>query len=91
MVLEIVSSSSVKKDTATLRELYARAQIPEYWLVDARNDPPKFAILRLAGDAYQEVLQDDGWLRSEVFGCSFQLVRETDPLGQPQFFVRVRA
>src|SRR5262249_757715 len=33
MVLEVVSERSVRKDTETLRELYWKAGIPEYWLV----------------------------------------------------------
>ncbi|MBI2805754.1 MAG: Uma2 family endonuclease [Planctomycetes bacterium] len=90
MVLEIVSNGSVKKDTITLRELYAKAQIPEYWLVDVRTDVIRFDILRLNGDTYQAVVGDDGWIRSDVFDCSFQLVREIDPMGQPQFFVKVK-
>src|SRR5271169_4627478 len=44
MVLEIVSSSSVEKDTVTLPDLYWRAGIPEYWLVDARSSRPQFDI-----------------------------------------------
>jgi Uma2 family endonuclease len=37
MVLEIVSKTSMRKDTATLRERYGRAGVREYWLVDARG------------------------------------------------------
>src|SRR5262249_36027312 len=46
MVLEVVSASSVVKDTVTLRALYWRAGIREYWLVDTRGDQLKFDILR---------------------------------------------
>src|SRR5205823_9972930 len=35
MVLEVVSDSSVEKDTVILRQAYAEAGIREYWLVDA--------------------------------------------------------
>src|SRR5262245_35382156 len=34
MVLEVVSTNSVNKDTVVLRRLYAEAGIPEYWLVN---------------------------------------------------------
>lgn len=91
MILEIVSSSSVKKDTVTLPSLYARAKIPEYWLVDARSEPSSFQIFQLVNDHYQSIPHEVGWLKSSVFGCSFQLVREIDPLGQPQFVVKVKA
>ena len=39
MVLEVVSDSSVRKDTERLRRDYWEAGIREYWLVDARTDP----------------------------------------------------
>ena len=37
LVLEVVSKSSVRKDTVILRDLYYKAGIEEYWLVDARK------------------------------------------------------
>jgi Uma2 family endonuclease len=37
MVLEVVSDSSLQKDTVHLRELYWKAGVAEYWLVDARG------------------------------------------------------
>jgi Uma2 family endonuclease len=42
MVLEIVSKHSVRKDTVLMRELYWKADIPEFWLVDARGAEPSF-------------------------------------------------
>ncbi|MGH7224847.1 MAG: Uma2 family endonuclease, partial [Gemmataceae bacterium] len=39
MVLEVVSDSSVRKDTEQLRHDYWEAGIREYWLVDARKEP----------------------------------------------------
>src|SRR5262245_45517359 len=41
MVLEIVSKYSERKDTKILRELYWKAAVPEYWLVDVRKDDPR--------------------------------------------------
>src|SRR5256885_8764701 len=41
MVLEVVSESSVQKDTKRLRQLYWQAGIREYWLVDARREPDR--------------------------------------------------
>src|SRR4051812_15201215 len=46
MVLEVVSDSSVEKDTVRLPELYRRAGIPEFWRVDARGEL-RFEVLRL--------------------------------------------
>jgi Uma2 family endonuclease len=36
-VLEVISDSSVDKDTVKLREAYHRAGVREYWLIDARR------------------------------------------------------
>src|SRR5258707_720489 len=44
-ILEVVSDSTVRKDTKGLREAYHRARIPEYWLVDARGPEIIFRIL----------------------------------------------
>jgi Uma2 family endonuclease len=46
MVLEVVSRSSVHKDTVTLRQACWEAGIREYWLVDVRQEPLRFHILR---------------------------------------------
>jgi Uma2 family endonuclease len=87
MVLEVVSKYSVPKDTVTLRELYWKAGISEYWLVDARGAEPRFEILRHAKDGYVAVEPVDGSVASSVFGRRFQIVKQVNPLGQPQFVV----
>jgi len=91
MVLEVVSDRSVKKDTVTLRDLYFRAGVTEYWLVDARGEKPQFDILRRAARGYTPTRKQNGWLRSGLFGRSFQLTRKTDPLGHPQFTLGVQS
>lgn len=90
-VLEIVSEGSVSKDVVQLRELYWKAQIPEYWLVDARKDAIVFDILRHSASGYQPSIVDQGWVRSEVLGHWFRIERTTDPLGLAQFVVNVKA
>ena len=90
MVLEVVSTSSVRKDTELLRELYWRAGIPEYWLVDARGETPSFQILRPTAEGYVETEAQDGWLLSAVFGYAFRLTRQTDPLGHRQYRLEAR-
>ncbi|MBO0699914.1 MAG: Uma2 family endonuclease [Zavarzinella sp.] len=40
MVLEVVSDSSEEKDLLDLARLYWEAGVIEYWLADARTDPP---------------------------------------------------
>lgn len=87
MVLEVVSKTSQEKDTVLLRELYARAGIAEYWLVDAREGKLTFEILRLTDGVYVPTPPADGWITSLVLGKQFQLRLRNDPLGLPQFFV----
>ncbi|HVC95033.1 MAG TPA: Uma2 family endonuclease [Pirellulales bacterium] len=87
IVLEVVSKTSVDKDTVLLRELYWKAQIAEYWLVDARAATPKFEILQSTPEGYVSTPVTDGWTHSAVLGRRFQLRKTTDPLGHPLFFV----
>jgi Uma2 family endonuclease len=90
MVLEVVSDSSVEKDTVTLPGLYWRAGIPEYWLVDARGKRLRFDILRRAARKYAAVRKQGGWVKSAVFGRSFRLVRRVDERDDPEYVVETR-
>jgi Uma2 family endonuclease len=90
MTLEVVSKTSFRKDTDILRDLYWKAGVQEYWLVNARQAEPKFDILRHGPKGYVPTPSDQGWLASAVFGKQFQLVRQTDPLGHPLFVVNVK-
>ncbi len=90
MVLEVVSDSSVHKDTVTLRELYGKAGISEYWLVDVRGERVKFDILRPSAKGYVASRKQDGWLKSGVFGKWFRLVRNTDERGNPEYVLEVK-
>jgi Uma2 family endonuclease len=90
MVLEVVSAYSVRKDTKILRNLYWRAGIPEYWLVDARKKPLKFDILQWTERGYTATRRSQGWLKSKVFGRSFLLETKSDRLGHPQFLLRLK-
>lgn len=90
MVLEIVSDSSVMKDLVTLRELYWKAGIPEYWLVDVRGDEEVFEIYRHAAKGYVAARKHDGWMKSNVFEKSFRLVRLEDEFGDPKFRLDVK-
>lgn len=89
VVLEVVSKSSVRKDTKILRKLYWRAGIPEYWLVDARKPPVQFDILSWTERGYSATRRRQGWLKSKVSGRSFLLETKPDRLGHPQFVLRL--
>ncbi len=90
MVLEVISKKSVRKDTEVLRRLYWVAGVAEYWLVDARREPMRFDILRRGKRGYIATRAHDGWLRSAVFGRSFRLTQQADPLGHPHCTLEVR-
>ena len=90
MVLEVVSRSSVKKDTEVLVDAYWEAGITEYWLVDARGDAIEFDILKRGPKGYIATRKQAGWLKSAVFGKSFKLTRANDSQGNPEFTLHVK-
>ena len=90
MVLEVVSDSSVRKDTQQLRQDYWEAGIREYWLVDARKEPLVFDILRHTPKGYRTTPKRDGWIKSNVFGKSFRLTQQTIEDGDPEYMLEMR-
>jgi Uma2 family endonuclease len=90
MVLEVVSESSVIKDTVVLKSLYWKARIAEYWLVDGRGSRLDFTILQRGPRAYLPVRKQAGWVKSEVFGKSFKLTVGSDEVGDPEYNLDVR-
>jgi len=82
VIIEVVSDGSVRKDTQRLPPLYARAGIPELWLVDTRKEPLRFDIHVLQDGRYVRVEPDaDGWSRSERLSRVFRLTRRKTPVG----------
>lgn len=80
LAVEVVSNSSVRKDTKILPPLYARAGVPELWIADARGKDLHFEIHTLEAGAYVRMEPDtEGWLRSPRLGVSFRLVRQPAP------------
>lgn len=88
LIVEILSDSSYQKDTQRLPQLYARAGVPELWLVDARGNELSFQLHALHGDSYQPVLPDaDGWLTSGVLGRSCRLRRQPSRFSSWRYFL----
>jgi Uma2 family endonuclease len=85
MILEVISKSSVAKDTIQLKKAYAKAGISEYWLVDSTIDSPELIIMRLSGGKYVTARKHDGWVKSHVFARSFRLTCKKDANGLTQF------
>lgn len=90
MVLEVVSPTSVEKDTVRLLELYHKARVREYWLVNPLGNALSFKIYRYAAKKFTEVRPARGWLRSDVFGQSFRLLQKVDELNLPEFTLEAR-
>lgn len=89
LVVEVVSDSSMRKDTELLLDAYRRAGIPEYWLVDARDrDEIRFQILTLENGAYRASSPPDQPQHSAVLGRSFSLSRTRNREGRWRYELR---
>jgi Uma2 family endonuclease len=89
LVMEVVSTHTVRKDTQQLRQAYHRAGIPEYWLIDARGDEIAFTILHWHKDEYQPG-PSEGWQHSRVFNRDFRLLRTRDDMGLWEYTLQSR-
>lgn len=90
MALEIISKSSVEKDTVILKELYAKAGITEYWLVDSTIETPELEIYRLVSGKYVAARKTGGWAKSQVFARSFRLTCKKDTQGLSHFSLETK-
>jgi Uma2 family endonuclease len=92
MALEVVSSTSRKKDTVDLVRDYARAGVSEYWIADALGEDVALRILVLGADGAYAVQSpdEDGWLGSPTYQCAVRLHRTTDRAGWVDFDVEIR-
>jgi Uma2 family endonuclease len=74
-VLEIVSRSSVEKDTVKLKKLYFKAGVREYWIIDARSSEVDFQVLVRGKSGFVAQPHRGGWVKSLVFGRRFAIER----------------
>lgn len=82
LIVEIVSDSSVGKDTQRLPAAYHSAGVREFWIVDARRDNVLFTILRREASGYVAEVAADGAPHSKLFDCTFLLVRSRNAAGR---------
>lgn len=75
LVIEVVSPSTVEKDTDWLMENYFEAGIPEYWLIDARGPTIQFDVHKATDAGFVAVKKPGGWVKSAVLGKAFKLTR----------------
>ncbi|WP_166822746.1 Uma2 family endonuclease [Thalassoroseus pseudoceratinae] len=82
LVVEIVSDSSVRKDTVELFATYFTAGVIEYWIIDVRGPAVQMQIYTRGETEFVPVPHDDGAFQtSSVFDLGFRLERARDELG----------
>ncbi|MBI3272941.1 MAG: Uma2 family endonuclease [Planctomycetes bacterium] len=82
LVVEVVSRSSETKDREKLFQLYHRAGVREYWLVDARETALGFTVYHRRAARYVASPVDAGGFRSSrVLGTKVRLVRRPKRAG----------
>ncbi|NNJ24155.1 Uma2 family endonuclease [Alienimonas chondri] len=82
VVIEVRSDSSTRKDTVELPgDLFALG-VREYWLADARTDPPGLLIHARGEDGFEPIAaDDDGFAVSATFGRRYRLETQTSRSG----------
>ena len=91
MTLEVVSDSSVTKDTVNLKSLYYQAGVQEYWLVDARRGQVAFSILKRGARGFVPTPSStDHFIPSAVFGASVRLSSKLGPTKRPMYTVTIK-
>jgi Uma2 family endonuclease len=80
-VVELVSKTSITKDTRYLKQAYRAAGVSEYWLIDARKQQMRMQVFTLAKSGYQSVPVKRGRWVSPLFGDEFHLWRVKDEFG----------
>jgi Uma2 family endonuclease len=82
LVVECVSDSSTAKDKKLLRDVYHKAGVQEYWIVDARKEDIEFQVLHYQKDGYVPATRDaPGFQRSEVLERKVRLTRARKAAG----------
>jgi hypothetical protein len=90
LVVEVVSDSSEDKDTEWLMRVYWEAGVREYWLIDARQEPPRFDIYKHGPKGFTAARKSAGWVKSAVLGKSLRLEATRNALGHPDYVLHVR-
>jgi Uma2 family endonuclease len=91
LIVEIVSDSSVGKDTKRLPQKYFEAGVTELWLIDARGKSLSFAIHTRGRRGFVAVATDKkGFIHSAVLQASYLLERRRDRKGWPLYELHER-
>ncbi len=91
LVVEVVSNSSVRKDTRDLRDRYFAAGVREYWILDARGPRLTFELLAGGGAGWAESVADpEGFRDSAVLGARVMIERGATRVGTVRYDVSIR-
>jgi Uma2 family endonuclease len=91
LVVEIVSDSSVGKDTKRLPLKYFQAGVKELWLIDARRQPVQFTIrVRSKRTFVPTTVTKDGFQSSAVMKAKYRLEHRRDRKGWPYYVLHER-
>jgi Uma2 family endonuclease len=92
LIVEIVSDSSVIKDTQRLPQAYFAADVAEFWLLDARAADPLFRIHRRGAAAYEPGDRDpEAYQYSAVLAAWYRLDRSRNEFGRICFDLREKS
>jgi Uma2 family endonuclease len=89
-LLEVVRDGSARKDLVQLRRAYHRAEVPEYWLIDARGEEIDFQIHLRRSKKYVAGPSKDGWHWSPLFRRWFRMTRTVDRAGMWRYRLDVK-
>jgi Uma2 family endonuclease len=90
MVLEVVSRTSRRKDRIILPDLYHKAGIKEYWIVEKHGDQMILDLMVWQPDGYVPSPVVDGWVASPVFSKQFRITSSEGRSGIPQYRLDAR-
>ena len=89
LIVEVVSDTSVEKDTRRLPPAYFRAGVREFWLADARGQRPTLVVHHRGPSAFVPADRDpDGFQPSLVFARRFRLDSTWEQPGNWAFDLR---
>jgi Uma2 family endonuclease len=79
LVVEVLSDSSVAKDTEWLFRQYFEAGVSEYWLADARGDDLLFQIHHRTKSGFKRAPRDkESYQQSRILDARYRFEREED-------------
>jgi Uma2 family endonuclease len=83
LAIEVVSNSSVAKDTRRLPQLFYRANVAEFWMAVGRHENLIFHIFHRGRSQFERVPMDaEGYQQSAVLDGRYRLDRYRDEVGQ---------